>query len=203
VALNRRFTFYSTAGLALMLVTGLLLGYAAGFLTPRNSPPSDSSAEAGFARDMSDHHAQAVYMGMIAHSKGTNGVVRGMGMDIALTQQAQIGTMGQWLDQWGLNVNRTGSPMAWMPDGTQSLDNGLMPGMATQAELDALANATGPEVDRLFVTMMIKHHLGGIHMAEAVLKVTDNQDVIDLARAMTAGQQGEITALQELQKTLG
>ncbi|GIH06636.1 DUF305 domain-containing protein [Rhizocola hellebori] len=199
----RRFTLFSTAGLAVMLVIGLLLGYAAGFLTPHSSSPGDTSPEAGFARDMSAHHAQAVAMGMLAQSKGNKVEVRGFGSDIALTQQAQIGMMDQWLRDWGVNPNTEAAPMSWMPDGMNQLDNGLMPGMATQAEMDALAAASGPAFDRLFVQMMIKHHLGGIHMVDGVLSQTHNGDVTWLADAIKSGQQGEVTALQNLQKQLG
>jgi uncharacterized protein (DUF305 family) len=109
---TRRFTLLSTAGLAMMLVIGLLLGYAAGFLTPRNSTPGDTSPEAGFARDMSNHHAQAVAMGMLAQRKGDNVAVRGFGGDIALTQQAQIGMMDQWLRDWKVNSNTDASSRA-------------------------------------------------------------------------------------------
>jgi uncharacterized protein (DUF305 family) len=200
----RRFTLFSTAGLAMMLVIGLLLGYAAGFLTPRSSTPGDTSPEAGFARDMATHHAQAVAMGMLAQSKGSKVEVRGFGSDIALTQQAQIGMMDQWLREWGVNSNTDAAPMSWMPEGMNALDdNGLMPGMATQAEMDALQAASGQEFDRLFVQMMIKHHLGGIHMVDGILGMTDNPDVTWLADAIKSGQQGEVSALQNLQKQIG
>jgi uncharacterized protein (DUF305 family) len=199
----RRFTLYSTAGLALMLVIGLILGYPAGLLTPRgNSTPADNSAEAGFARDMKNHHAQAVAMGMIAHQRATNLAVRTFGADIALTQQAQIGMMDQWLTDWHLNRNSTAAPMAWMPDGSPQLQDGLMPGMATPGEMKALENATGPDVDRLFLQMMIKHHLGGIHMVDGVLKLSHDPDVVALAQNMKEGQQGEITAMQQLQQAV-
>jgi uncharacterized protein (DUF305 family) len=199
----RRFTLYSTAGLAIMLVIGLLLGYPAGLLTPRgHSTPGNTSAEAGFARDMSRHHAQAVAMGMIEYQKGSNLAVRTLGADIALTQQAQIGMMDQWLRDWELDANGTAAPMSWMPAGEASLENGLMPGMATQEEMTALQNATGADVDRLFLQMMIKHHLGGIHMVDGVLKVSQNSDVVFLAKSMKTAQQGEITAMQELQQSV-
>lgn len=199
----RRFTLYSTAGLAIMLAIGLLLGYPAGLLTPRgHSTPGENSAEAGFARDMSRHHAQAVAMGMIEYQKGSNLAVRELGRDIALTQQAQIGMMDQWLRDWDLGANGTAAPMSWMPDGQTTLDNGLMPGMATPEEMTALQNATGSDVDRLFLQMMIKHHLGGIHMVDGVLKVSKNSDVDYLAQSMKTGQQGEITAMQELQRSV-
>jgi uncharacterized protein (DUF305 family) len=199
----RRFNLYSTAGLAIMLVIGLALGYSAGLLTPRgHSTPGETSAEAGFARDMSRHHAQAVAMGMIEYQKGSNLAVRELGRDIALTQQAQIGMMDQWLRDWDLGANGTAAPMSWMPDGQTTLDNGLMPGMATPEEMTALQNANGTDTDRLFLQMMIKHHLGGIHMVDGVLKVSDNPDVVYLAQSMKTGQQGEITAMQELQRSV-
>lgn len=198
---TRRFTLFSTAGLALMLVIGLALGYAAGFLTPR-AHPADSSPEAGFARDMSAHHAQAVAMGIIAQRKGVNAAVRGIGLDVALTQQAQIGMMDQWLRDWELNSNTNAAPMSWMPDGANALDDGLMPGMATTEEMTALDKATGIEVDRLFLKLLINHHLGGIHMVDGVLKQSDHPDVVWLATAMKVGQQTEVTALQQLQKSV-
>jgi uncharacterized protein (DUF305 family) len=207
---NRRFTLFSSAGLGIMLGLGLVLGLllslvvglSTGLLAFRGSTPGDDSAEAGFARDMSAHHAQAVAMGMIAQQRGTNITVRVIGGDIALTQQGQIGMMSQWLREWGLNVNGTGQPMAWMPDGEDALEDGLMPGMATQDEMNKLDQARGPEVDRLFIAMMIKHHLGGIHMVDGILKQSKNPDVIWLAGSMKAGQQKEIRALQDAEKSL-
>jgi uncharacterized protein (DUF305 family) len=190
-------------GLAVAVVAALLLGYAGGWLTPRLTHPGDTSVEAGFARDMSSHHAQAVEMGMLAHERSSNAQVRLMGADIALTQQAQIGTMQSWLRDWGLSPTGSQPRMAWMPDGAASVQNGLMPGMATEDEMASLRSATGPAFDRLFLQMMVRHHLGGIHMAEAADELADDGDVRWLAETMVSGQQREITDLQNLLKTVG
>jgi len=205
---TRRFTLLSWAGLGSMLglglilglVLGLVAGLSTGLLAYRGSTPGDDSPEAGFARDMSAHHAQAVAMGMIAQQRATTVTVRVIGGDIALTQQGQIGMMGQWLRDWGLNVNSSSPPMAWMPDGKTALQDGLMPGMATPEEMAALDAARGPDVDRLFIQMMIKHHLGGIHMVDGILKQSKNPDVVWLANSMKTGQQKEIRDLQAAQK---
>jgi uncharacterized protein (DUF305 family) len=185
---------------ALLLV---FVGYAAGTLIPRWQTPGDSSPEAGFARDMSVHHAQAVEMGMIAFQKATDPDVRTLGGDIANTQQAQIGIMQTWLTNWGLSPNSTNAAMSWMPDGRSLMRGNLMPGMATQAEMDQLRNATGTQVDILFCQYMLRHHLGGLHMVDGILTATHDQQVIDLATAMKTGQQGEIQVLQELLTHLG
>ncbi len=185
---------------ALLLI---LLGYTAGTVIPRWQTPGDNSPEAGFARDMSDHHAQAVELGMIAFQRATNPDVRTLGGDIATTQQGQIGIMQTWLVNWGLGPNSTRPPMSWMPDGQRALNGNLMPGMATQAEMDKLRSATGEEVDILFCQYMLRHHLGGIHMVEGILAETHNQQVIDLATTMKVNQTGEVQVLENLLTTLG
>ncbi|MEU8001471.1 DUF305 domain-containing protein [Catellatospora sp. NPDC049111] len=187
---------------ALAVVVGMLLGFGAALVAASSRTPGDSSVEAGFARDMSTHHAQAVAMGMIAAKNATDPQVRALGEDIALTQQAQIGIMGQWLRSWNLNINGSAPPMSWMPDGAKSLDNGLMPGMATAAEMAQLEQAEGRDLDRLFLQMMVKHHLGGIHMVDAALAESDNPDLRWLAETMKAGQRSEIAAMERLEQSL-
>ena len=88
--------------------------------------------------------------------------------------------------------------MAWMPNGTRELlPDGRMPGMASDAELPQLESATGTRVDVLFCQLMLRHHLGGIHMASAILSLSHNQQVVDLATTMKNNQQGEVTILRQ------
>jgi uncharacterized protein (DUF305 family) len=49
---------------------------------------------------------------------------------------------------------------------------------------------------------MRQHHLGGIHMAQAILKQSDNENVTWLAQTMVASQQGEITLIDTMLKQL-
>jgi uncharacterized protein (DUF305 family) len=189
---------------ALGAVVALLIGYLAGLVTPRFTAPGDNSPEAGFARDMSVHHAQAVEMGMWAYQKATNDEVRQMGYDIALTQQAQIGMMSIWLKDWHLEPTGSRPKMAWMPDGTKELSpDGLMPGMATDDQLEQLHNATGKDVDILFCQLMLRHHLGGIHMIDGVLQESHNSTVRQLAQTMKNNQQAEVATLQRMLTDLG
>jgi uncharacterized protein (DUF305 family) len=189
--------------LAGALVLGLLVGLAAAFLALQPRTPGDNSAEAGFLRDMSTHHAQAVEMSMIAHANSTSASIVTLSADIALTQQAQIGYMQTWLRDWSLSPTGSRPAMAWMPDSAGSLVNGLMPGMATPDQLAALRKATGKDLDVMFLTLMRQHHLGGIHMAQELLALSDNKDVTWLARTMVTNQQGELTVTNDLLKQLG
>ncbi|MEV4760872.1 DUF305 domain-containing protein [Micromonospora sp. NPDC049559] len=194
---------FGTLGLALAVLVGLLLGYAGGLLTPHFTRPADDSVEAGFARDMTTHHAQAVEMGMIAFRAASDPEVRQIAGDIATGQQGDIGIMQAWLRSWGLGPNSSQPPMAWMPDGAGLVKDGLMPGMATPQQLAQLRAAQGVDVDRLFLKLMINHHLGGIHMVDAVLAETHDDDVIETAKIMKNTQQTDLANLQAAQKRLG
>jgi len=189
--------------LPVALIVGLLLGVAIGVLAPwGDGTPGEDSPEAGFARDMSTHHAQAVEMGMIAYTRASSGDTRIMARDIALTQQGQVGMMQAWLREWHLDPTGSQPAMAWMPDGANSLRDGLMPGMATPAELDQLRTAAGADTDRLFLRLMIQHHLGGIHMAQEIVRASDDEQVVEMAQVAIDGQQRELTDMQSLQKQL-
>ena len=188
--------------LAAVLAFGLLVGLAIGLLGPRLLTPTDNSAEAGFLRDMSTHHAQAVEMSMIAHANSTNPQIVTLAGDIALTQHGQIGYMQAWLRDWHLSPTGSQPPMAWMPDAAGSVQNGLMPGMATPEQLATLRKATGTDLDIQFLTLMRQHHLGGIHMAQGILAQSDNEDVTWLAQTMVTAQQGEINLIDSLLKQI-
>ena len=188
---------------AVALVLGLLIGLAGGYLALRPRTPGDDSPEAGFLRDMSTHHAQAVAMAMIAHADSADSSIVTLTGDIALTQQAQIGYMQAWLRDWKLSPTGSQPAMAWMPDSAGAVVNGLMPGMATPEQLTRLRAATGKDLDVQFLTLMRAHHLGGIHMAQEVLQLSDDPDVTWLAQTMVRSQQGELNVIDDYLKELG
>jgi uncharacterized protein (DUF305 family) len=188
---------------AAALVVGLLLGTVVGLLYRPLTQPKDGSVEAGFLRDMSTHHAQAVEMSMTAHANSTDPAVVTLAGDIALTQQGQINYMQAWLRDWHLSPTSTQSPMTWMPGSAGEVVNGLMPGMATPAQLDTLRKATGKQLDIQYLQLMRQHHLGGIHMAQEAIDLSKNKDVDWLAGTMVASQQGEITVINDMLKQLG
>ncbi len=187
---------------AAVLILGA--GFAIGYLTPMFTRPGDTSADAGFARDMSIHHAQAVEMGMFAYRKATDPELQTMGYDIATTQQYQIGLMQGWLDEWHLSYTSSTGAMSWMPDGKQSLlPDGRMPGMASTDELNKLKAATGKDFDILFCQLMLRHHLGGVHMADEAINLVKDQRVKTLAEQIKQAQQQEITTLSSKLRDFG
>jgi uncharacterized protein (DUF305 family) len=75
--------------------------------------------------------------------------------------------------------------------------------MATPAQLRQLQAATGTQVDILFCQLMLRHHLGGLHMVDGIMAETHDGEVRDLATAMRNGQSGEVVRLRELLTGLG
>ena len=193
-------------GAAVLVVVGLLGGAA---LTRSPAPaqfPDEASVDAGFARDMQVHHAQAVEMSVLVRDRSDDAAVRGLALDILLTQQNQQGQMAGWLQTWGLGQSSTQPIMGWMPpsdDGMDGMDgmDGENPmvamGLATSGEMTALAAADGVQAERVYLQLMREHHLGGVEMAAAAEEATQPQ-VRRLASAMVAGQTAELAPLTEL-----
>jgi len=92
--------------------------------------------------------------------------------------------------------------MAWMPNGAAMVRDGLMPGMATPEEMEQLRRARGREGDILFAELMIKHHIGGIHMVDAILMRTNDEEVIEAATRMKNTQRTEVNILRQLLQDL-
>lgn len=165
----------------------------------RTSMPGDDSVEAGFARDMGEHHQQAVEMALIISQRTEFEDLRFIATDMMLVQQAQIGQMRGWMDVWGLHPMTGSVKMAWMDHPT----SGRMPGMATADEIELLKTLPVPEAEDLFLKLMIIHHQAGVEMADAAIERSDNKAMVTLARNISETQVAEIENLQRLRERLG
>ena len=161
--------------------------------------PDDRSAEAGFARDMSTHHEQAVEMALLIRDRTADAQIKAIATDIVLTQTHQMGQMQGWLDVWGLPATGAEPPMAWMGHPSE----GRMPGMASPEEVGRLSALSGDEADREFLRLMIRHHEGGVPMAQAVLERSDDEVVRRLASAIVKSQQSEVRLMQDILERRG
>ncbi len=174
---------------------------AAAFLllwTLRPASPADSSPEAGFARDMIMHHEQAVEMAFLIRDRTTDPVVKSMATDMILTQTNQMGQMMGWLDVWGLPLTGPDRPMTWMGHG-----GGPMPGMASREEIDQLESLEGTEAEILFLQLMIRHHLGGVPMAEEILARSDNPVTDRMATSIINAQTIEVEIMTSMLEERG
>ncbi len=198
---------------AVLLALGFVIAGGVGYLVGRPaSTPADDSPEAGFARDMQVHHAQAVEMSLIVREKSTDPALRAMAYDVITSQQQQIGQMYAWLDGWGLPQTSNRAPMAWMsgmehsgmpgmPSGSESmkmLPDGRMPGMASAADLARLRAARGRAAEVLWLQLMIPHHQAGVMMAEAAIQKSSDPQVVKLAGAIRTAQLAEIDQMRQM-----
>lgn len=204
-----RFSGKQLVVLMLAVLVASLTGAYAMRVVVANGQPGDMSADAGFARDMSTHHQQAIEMSFIIRENSQDSEVRQMAYDVINTQANQRGMMLGWLEQWGLPQASTAQPMAWMKNmdgmpmsGSQpkNTKSGIMPGMATPAQIDSLKGLQGKEADIEYLKLMIAHHTGGIAMAKGALIYAGQPVVRQLAQKIIDGQQSEIEAMQTMLK---
>jgi uncharacterized protein (DUF305 family) len=178
-------------------------------VTGHSAPPGDASPEAGFSRDMAVHHAQAVEMSFAVRDGSTDPPIRALAYDIITTQTAQRGVFMGWLQQWGLDQASSRPAMAWMAGhgghggaATTGVP-ATMPGMATADEMKRLQAAKGKDAEILFLQLMIRHHEGGVQMADAVLKLSNRDEVRSMAQNIVNTQQSEISYMTQLLKERG
>ena len=193
--------------LSVVIVLALLVVAAAGgwFLhgADSHSTVSDSSVDAGFARDMSTHHQQAIVMAGYTRDHTANPAIKLLATDIETGQQFQLGQMQGWLDAWGLDRESSHAPMSWMAGHDHLESDGLMPGMATPAQMTKLETLSGTELDVFFLQLMIHHHQGGLPMEQYAASHASKQYVRQLASSMQSAQSGEIISMEQLLRQLG
>jgi uncharacterized protein (DUF305 family) len=212
-----RWAVVLAASVALIVVAAV--AFSIGRLSTLGEPtPSNTSAEAGFARDMQVHHQQGVELAMIVRDATDDEATRLLGYDIATTQSQQAGQMYGWLAEWGLPQFGSEPSMAWMSlpaDGGATHDEhgssdgdgdgaaahepgGPMPGLATPEQIEELQSLEGVEAERMFLELMIAHHQGAVEMAEAVLARSDHPVVVSLAESIVASQASEIALMEDM-----
>lgn len=196
---------------ALLVLVALAVGVLVGRVSATTAAPmpGESSAEAGFARDMQVHHGQAVEMALLVRDRSDDPEIRLLALDIATAQTQQQGQMFAWLALWGLPQTSDEPEMEWLSrpviDGSAGHDGHgghtpgePMPGVATFEQMQALQEAEGVEAERLFLELMIAHHQGGVEMAEAVIARSSQPQVTGLAEGMVQLQSKELAYMSEL-----
>lgn len=149
-----------------------------------------TEADVRFMQMMIGHHAQAVHMTRMAEGAGASPRVLRLAQKIDLSQAGEITLMQQWLAAHG----------QFVPD-TSAWRTMTMPGMLTPDELAQLAAARGAAYDRLFLTLMIRHHEGALSMVATLLgtpRAAQDVDVNVLANEIEVSQTAEIGLMWQM-----
>jgi len=176
---------YAALVTALVLCGGALQSTAASAATVATPgtiaavmPQLPGATDIGFSQDMAAHHAQAILMTHIVLAGNGSIEVRALAMTMQTDQLVELGMMQGWLAVWGAPGVGATAPMSWMDsdlasdgamasmDGMTTATAKLMPGMATQDELNQLATLSGNALDVFFLQLMIRHHDGGMGMSK-------------------------------------
>jgi uncharacterized protein (DUF305 family) len=162
-----------------------------------------TAVDIGFARDMATHHQQAITMAAYTRDNSSDEDIVTLAYDIESSQTIQMGEMTGWLDTWNL-TRYTAHPMVWMgPEHASHVVNGLMPGMATAAQVAKLMTLHGKALDVLFLQLMIRHHQGGVVMAQYAEQNASQDYIRTLAGHMLASQSAEIVQMEQMLRQLG
>lgn len=152
------------------------------------SSHSDVAPEVNFAQMMIPHHEQAIVMSDLALANNAGPEVSALAIAISSAQAPEIEQMRGIITRYGAEE-------------VHSHGDHDMPGMLTEAQLDALGRASGGQFDQLFLAGMIEHHKGAIVMAEEVLG-SDDAEVKSLAEQIIREQEREIAEMESLLQQL-
>lgn len=202
---------------ALTALVLLVLGATAGVALfagddPLPATPTSGSADAGFAQDMIAHHQQAVLMAHLAERQSDDPEIQRYAYDVAYTQTAQIGQMEGWLALWELPEIGSSPHMAWMAvsghqqpamPGDPMAGTELMPGMATDEEIDKLKSLRGEQSDVFFLQLLIRHHEGGKPMMQYAARRAGNSVVRNFAQQMLNTQSAEVRDMTTMLRQRG
>jgi uncharacterized protein (DUF305 family) len=179
-------------------------------LTPETAaapPRKPSEADVKFMQGMVMHHSQAVEMTELLKTRTHDTEVQALGKRISISQTDEMRFMREWLAERGESLSEHGSmDMAGMDmAGMDHMDMAMpmMPGMLTKEQMKALAAATGPEFDHLFLTGMIQHHTGALTMVKDLFRIPGaGQDprLFDFASDVDNTQQAEIDIMRHMLK---
>lgn len=157
-----------------------------------------NNADVSFNRMMMAHHQQAVAMSGLIEGRTDNADIIELGKKIAKAQSREIEQMSARLAAWGEDPT---APSVHEPhDGHEGHgESGEdMQGMLSDEAMQQLAEAQGPEFDRLFLEGMIEHHEGAVAMAEDVIRDGENEPTRELAENVVDSQKKEIDEMKKL-----
>ena len=176
-----------------------------------------SAADVAFMQHMIVHHAQALEMVELLREQGSDGTVKRLGERIALSQEAEMAIMREWLTVRGQPVEMAGmshaAPAAagghdhhamtgHAPGAeTPADDTPVMPGMLSPRQMRTLAAAGGAAFDKLFLEGMIQHHQGALDMVDDLMATPDAAEdptLSDFTSSVVADQSAEILRMQML-----
>lgn len=144
--------------------------------------------DAQFLDSMAAHHQGAIEMAMLVPERAQHNELKEKAREMIDKQNKEIDQLQSW-------------KKAWYPNQKAAV-NLRLPGMKAMdmKQMEKLTSSRGHDFDLQFLQMMIKHHQGGIAMAQDALKRASHSEVKVQARTIIDDQKKEQTELRKWHK---
>lgn len=130
-----------------------------------------------FIEHMIPHHQEAVDTSKIIQAKSNDEELKAFARDVISAQEREIEQMKIWYGDWfDVEYADTGEYILMMGD---------------------LNSLSGTELDKSYTKGMIMHHKHAIEMAEKIQKITEREEIKQLANDITTSQNQEVIQLNE------
>lgn len=170
----------SVAAAATILFAGVVAGCGD---DDRGLSGSDgNSADAGFAREMIEHHRSAIEMAEIAQRRALHDEIKALAESIIEAQRTEIVVMTRIAEELRAHGQRPSSL------GMSHAQKGM--------DMDMAMLERARPFDRAFLEMMVQHHRGAVEMAEILVKKGTHGELVRLARRVIKDQTAEIKTMQ-------
>ncbi len=162
-------------------------------------------ADVHFMTGMIHHHAQAIEISRLVPDRASSSSIEILASRIINSQNDEIAIMQRWLADRGQPV-----PEVHVTEGGVMVHGGgdarghsmhSMPGMLTADQIRELAGSRGSAFDRLFLELMIEHHLGAVTMVRELIATdgaVQDEDVFRFASDVHVDQATEVARMERM-----
>ena len=172
-------------------------------------PPSvhrlHTAADVAFMQGMIHHHRQALEMTALVSDRTDTRTIRLLAERIEISQQDEIAQMAAWLERRGEAVPGEVAGHGGQGNGHDHHADHLS-GMLTPEQMASLEAVRGAAFDRLFLELMIQHHLGALEMVDELMAspgAGQEVDVFRIAAEVDSDQRIEIERMERMLETIG
>jgi len=153
--------------------------------------PAFNQADVDYAVAMSMHHSQAIAMAGLAAGQARSPKIKALAGRIHEAQAQEVDRIAVWLQDWG-------SKGATLPPHGSNEEEPHGPGMMSLEEMDRLERASGRQFDRMFLSMMIRHHEGAIELGQEERARGKSAEAKRVAEQVNTTQSAEIREMKQL-----
>ncbi|MCS7477235.1 DUF305 domain-containing protein [Umezawaea endophytica] len=141
-----------------------------------------NDADIVFLRDMLPHHQQTLEISGLVGTRSKNAAVVEVANAITAEGSAEIDKMNGWLTEWKVGVTDSGHKAHEM--------------VVAPKDVSVLGGYTGPQFDKQWSPLMVRHLQDGIKMAQDVESAGTHAGVKALAKEMITVQTGLVTKIE-------